>query len=516
MERFKTFRDSEEENTKLIIIVMVTNFLIWCSGANSEILQQCPTDKNKYVGIGATIFITSILAVVSGSYFLSFVFTDKSTGNIEVPLFVLVVFGLLWGALIFNLDRSIIISIKKTGEWKEEFKQASLRVILALFIGIVIATPIELKLFEDEVNAKVEMNLKDQIRESRQKNISTYALELKAVENDIIKLESQIALIQKRRNKLYEEFKSEAEGTAGTLKIGKGPVYDEKKAEFDKIDNEYNNLRSSINQKNSEKKQFFEKINSQGAEDERSINNINGPEAKIKALYQLSGVHWFLTILFILLETLPVLSKLLSKRGPYDEILERIEHEHFIEQKRIISDRNDEVNNLIAEIKQLNKLKGEVRLRTEKSKLDAEFKLNDELLKDIAAKQTDIAKLLVDKWHQEQLNNVKNNSSQAYVNKQGIKINHSVLSKIENKLWTVQKPNNICDEFYYFKSGQSLPNEVNYISGGTSVKGVWEFTNNNNGIKMDINNVEYEYSLDKLSDNYVLLNGTNPIELVGV
>ena len=134
---------------------MISEFFISCSGADKGILKDCPTEKTKFVGIGATIFLTAVLACVSGSYFLTFVFSNKITGEIDLEWYYLLGFGLLWGLLIFNLDRSIIVSIKKTGVWKEELNQAWLRIVLAVFIGVVIATPLELKLFEDEVNAKV-------------------------------------------------------------------------------------------------------------------------------------------------------------------------------------------------------------------------------------------------------------------------------------------------------------------------------------------------------------------------
>ena len=83
-----------------------------------------------------------------------------------------------------------------------------------------------------------------------------------------------------------------------------------------------------------------------------------------------------ITLLFITIETAPIIVKLLSKKGPYDELLERIEYEHFLEQQKIISDKNEEINNLLVEIQSINKLKGEVRMKTEKSKLDAELQAN--------------------------------------------------------------------------------------------------------------------------------------------
>ena len=89
----------------------IGNFFIFCSGANSKILESCPTEKAKYQGIGATIFFTAVLATFSGGYAIHFVFNNLA---FSIP------FGILWGVIIFNLDRYIVLSIKKTGVFKEE------------------------------------------------------------------------------------------------------------------------------------------------------------------------------------------------------------------------------------------------------------------------------------------------------------------------------------------------------------------------------------------------------------
>ena len=61
-------------------------------------------------------------------------------------------FGLIWGLLIFNLDRFIVSTIKKNDSKWKEFLQAFPRLILAMIIAIVISKPLELKIFEKEIN----------------------------------------------------------------------------------------------------------------------------------------------------------------------------------------------------------------------------------------------------------------------------------------------------------------------------------------------------------------------------
>lgn len=74
-------------------------------------------------------------------------------------------FGIFWGALIFNLDR-YIVSTFGVGDGKktislQEIKEALPRIVMAVILGIVIATPLELKIFEKEIEVEIE-KMKDE------------------------------------------------------------------------------------------------------------------------------------------------------------------------------------------------------------------------------------------------------------------------------------------------------------------------------------------------------------------
>jgi hypothetical protein len=70
-------------------------FFWLCSGADMAILRtwDCSTEHNTYAGIGATIFLTAVLASLSGGYALWTVFQSSPYA---------ITFGILWGILIFN------------------------------------------------------------------------------------------------------------------------------------------------------------------------------------------------------------------------------------------------------------------------------------------------------------------------------------------------------------------------------------------------------------------------------
>ena len=109
-------------------------FFWWCSGASIEVLDKCSSEKSKYFGIGATVFFTGVFAFLAGAYGMYMVFDS-------IPLALL--FGVVWGLMIFNLDRYIVSSMRKEGNTQHEIKTALPRIILAVLISIIIAKPLD-------------------------------------------------------------------------------------------------------------------------------------------------------------------------------------------------------------------------------------------------------------------------------------------------------------------------------------------------------------------------------------
>lgn len=432
-----------------------TNFLVTCSGANKEIIKQCPTEYTKYTGIGATILLTALMAMVSGGYAIYFVFNS---------ILVSIIFGIFWGIIIFNLDRYIVSSIKKTGVFKEEFLFALPRLFIALVLAVSISKPLELRLFENRIAKQMDKNNKeyvDNYDDGFKGDIQKLNDQQKALDDELIKKKQDVFSKDPQYSKLKEKkspLESRKESIIGTIASNRsiisrnyyqkyfqnenGETYSRnlpnqtalnKMAENRTLNSELANINSELTDLNTQitkretelgetirnieietqsaKNSIAEQVTSKKAGYEKNKNNainvaINSTDllSRLEALGNLktfgNPVWWaslVITLLFILLETAPVTVKLLSKRGPYDEILDRVEYENFIEQKKIISDLNDTINTTI-------------KISTEKNanKLNAELKANEELLNSISSAQAEIAKLAVEQWKQDELEKIKN------------------------------------------------------------------------------------------------------------
>jgi len=387
----------------------IEDVFVWSSGANKDILSAVPMEKNKYFGIGGTIIFTALMASFAGGYAF---FTAFKSVYLSVP------FGIFWGMLIFNLDRYIVASFgvgdgKKTIS-KQEWIEAAPRLAMAIVLGFVIATPLELKLFEKEINAEIDTKIS--IEQKKIVNDANNDGEIANKDFQIIKLQNDIKerdsiLTMKQTNWTQSEQDMNDEWNFGKFsgKPGKGGYYEsyKKKAEaaqsdflktktsFDKLDSlDYQRLGIL----NTSKEQREIKLVTE-VENKKTVQAQNdGLLARLTALssltskeWTLSFAKWLITALFIFIEIAPILFKMMTERGPYDDIVDRIKHETKVRQLELQSNINQEINTA-------------VRLHTEKHehKLNAELQSNKEILEAIAKAQQELAIVAIEKWKEEQ------------------------------------------------------------------------------------------------------------------
>ena len=204
---------------------MLQNFFIFCSGADTDILDDCSAgEKTKYAGIGATVFFTAVMAAIAATYALYTVFDNYFTA---------IFFGLIWGMLIFNLDRFIVSTIKKRDNFFDEVIQASPRILLAVIIAVIISKPLELKIFEKEINQVLLEEKNAMTLENKDQLALQYTPAIEALSSEIDALKKEVVDKETSVNELYNTYIAEAEGREGTLKLGKGPVYKEKREKHD-------------------------------------------------------------------------------------------------------------------------------------------------------------------------------------------------------------------------------------------------------------------------------------------
>jgi hypothetical protein len=299
--------------------IMLKRFFILCSGADRELLDSCSEgEQTKYVGIGATVFFTAVMAFLASAYALFTVFDNVAYA---------VAFGVVWAFLIFNLDRFIVSTIRKRDNFRAELLQASPRIILAMIIAIVISKPLEIKIFEKEINT-VLLKEKNAMAIANKKQVTDYFKgDVSKNQAEIDSIKSSIKTKEKEVAALYQSYITEAEGTAGTKKMGKGPIYKEKRDAHDLAQRQLDSLKANsaktIADKEARAKTLQADLDKKVTDSKPVIDNFDGLMARINALGKLPWLpSFFIMLLFLAIETSPIIAKMLSPKGEYDFKLE--------------------------------------------------------------------------------------------------------------------------------------------------------------------------------------------------
>ena len=122
---------------------------------------------------------------------------------------------------------------------------ASPRLILAIFLAVVISRPLELKLFESEINGQIEKLSQLKINDY-QVIVNKSFSEIEELKQQNIKYQKSLDDLLEQRKELFEMIVEEAEGRSPTGKTGKGSVYREKKQQFDKVNMLYDEEKARL------------------------------------------------------------------------------------------------------------------------------------------------------------------------------------------------------------------------------------------------------------------------------
>lgn len=125
-------------------------FLWTVAGAELDILEKCRTDHKKFSAIGADNSDDCVYCFLMREHLQRGYFTqsgDESSGSLGWAM----LFGLIWSLLIFCIDRSLVITLKKDPSAKKQKFWVPLlsRSALACIIAFMVSIPLELVIFED-------------------------------------------------------------------------------------------------------------------------------------------------------------------------------------------------------------------------------------------------------------------------------------------------------------------------------------------------------------------------------
>ena len=122
--------------------------LAWLGGGDLRVLERDRRAKTRYASMGMVLLSTASLAVASMSFAMVYA--------LKAPWWAALFIGLLWGFIILNLDRILILNIKPNVGKRQTIAIVISRVIIAAVLGAVISVPLTLRIFQPEINAELD------------------------------------------------------------------------------------------------------------------------------------------------------------------------------------------------------------------------------------------------------------------------------------------------------------------------------------------------------------------------
>jgi hypothetical protein len=253
-------------------------FLARLGGADPGVLARAKQisrggaakDQARFVALGLVLLATASLAVVS----MAFATIDGL--NVGVPGAVLI--GLFWGVIILVVDRALILSLKPTGSKGLLFWMILPRILMAVLLGLVISTPLTLRIFAHEIEQQMTL---DNIRKAegasivlaegnRQKELADLKEEitkyekylagevpvtspvLAAAENEHNQAVTDYQAKQEIAEKAWAAWRCELDGKlceAGSGKVGDGPRAKALRREYDRKERDATAARNLVQTK---------------------------------------------------------------------------------------------------------------------------------------------------------------------------------------------------------------------------------------------------------------------------
>jgi uncharacterized membrane protein len=369
----------------------IMRFLWKCGGADPQILSYAPySDHIKNAGIGGVVLATTVMAMIAMGFAMHTIFGDNDAQGHHGNWAITIPVSMVWGLIIFNLDRFIVSTVKgdgteriTLGEWGAMLP----RLIMAIIIGLTISAPLETYIFQKEIQREWKLSMdklalakKYEIQQEEDQknteNIKNYELKKQEVE-----AQREIVL------KWQKAFEEETSGIGGRGGRGYGPeakkMEEKMKQEEGKLAELESKLRefedkmvgnedavkakqdSSMAQIKREVPGFLdqimmlEKLSAHGKEVEKYnavtkgieevIDPVTGKTVAAKEEIYGSAFWpiWLVRLLFMIVEIAPVIFKFMIWKSSYDYMQDNVSQ--ILEAKQgisleIITDENNKMH----------------------------------------------------------------------------------------------------------------------------------------------------------------------------
>ena len=324
----------------------VMRFLWKAAGGDRYLLERATySDQVKYMCLGGIVFATGAMAGLAGGYAFFTIFSPKTTEVLDkmatVPVnenyipsdpttvILSILFGVIWGLIIFNIDRFIVTSTGK-GDGTEaitwsELKGAIPRIIMGAIIALTISKPVEIRMFKTEIDLAVQKQQEKEKEDGISQAIINYDKKIADTKAKLGKLQDDIDSKEKAISDLRAEIAKEITG-----KNSNGAGYGPRAKELERLaiiqEEQLAKLKATPQYLDAlaDMKKFDEEKKVDIAMAEQKAATLDGLLIRIQKAHEIAGwvISLFITLLFMAIELTPVFFKLMLIKTPYDYLAE--------------------------------------------------------------------------------------------------------------------------------------------------------------------------------------------------
>ncbi len=172
----------------------------WLSGASVELLQQCPeAEIKKYQALGMSMFLPIIMGLFACVHLAHQHFTDQTLASEALILTA----AMVWAGFIMIIDRMLLVTYRINGDWRVKTLQFSWRFCIALLFAMIFDASFLPTLYQSDINAAIE--------QERAPKIAALKQAFKSLEENQYGLQTAAAplIAQQEQNEEYARLKAE-------------------------------------------------------------------------------------------------------------------------------------------------------------------------------------------------------------------------------------------------------------------------------------------------------------------
>lgn len=299
---------------------ILAKLLLYLSKTDRRLIFLCSDSAYKtQVGNGVFVLIVGIFAFASSSYALR---------NVLEASYAVFMVAAVYSVLIMFIDREIVSATNKSRG------MIATRLAMAVFIGLVVSVPLELRIFEQQIDRELKriQNIDNSpYLDKKQQAAAQYRERIVAKEKQIQELETEAGKLGNRVTNEVLQPNQQIVGVArGTLRPGIGPVYRRLEEQSDEVARQLTQAREDYKKLSEDEQKELKRLEEEYKN--REIPPANDLLSRYVALgavkqdpqrgWDAWTMAWGVRLLLIMLELTPALIKILQEENDYDAMLQ--------------------------------------------------------------------------------------------------------------------------------------------------------------------------------------------------